>query len=448
MPSRTSTRQAAVKANEALHQGARAGTKKTAGGKRKGSEQEEILKTKREKKEEPTDLGEGKLEKGKEEPPTEERKEEAEAINGGPNEPKEPEKMDTERPEQKEARKETEPKAKPKELEKEAKQPEPNQAKELEQKEEVKMPGEAEQHKGDAGAPGKQQPHKEHVAVPGSKEKAPEPTAVKTGEQVKKLPSNILEKGIIYFFFRGKVGVEEPEGVGDVARSFIVLRPLPPDAKLGQGTIGDNQNCRLLVLPKKVLPKSTRDRFMGFVEKAHTTVKSIRDSFLAIEKETATRGTTYTPAATPIAEGIYVITSKNRTSHLAYRLTVPSELGEVQKDIGLQERGSFIASAKNPEYGGPETARLPQGPDYPQNVQKEFDDLRWVPLRSEFLDFPNAQFLLIGGQHQDPAEADKVAEMLEHQDESRTSPLKDDDVVYEDLGMDSRNYPDVTTTWE
>ncbi|KAL2369167.1 hypothetical protein BDBG_01990 [Blastomyces gilchristii SLH14081] len=445
MPSRTSTRQAAVKANEALHQGARAGTKKTAGGKRKGREQEEIPKTKREKKEEePTELGEGKLEKGMEEPPTEERKEEAEATNGGLNEPKEPEKMYTERPEQKEAPKETEPKAEAKELEREAKQPEPDQAKESEQKEEVKKPAEAEQHKGDAG---KQQPHKEHVAIPGGKEKAPEPTAVKTGEEGKTLPSNVLEKGIIYFFFRGKVGVEEPEGVGDVARSFIVLRPLPSDAKLGQGTTGDNQNCRLLVLPKKVLPKSTRDRFMGFVEKAHTTVKTIRDSFLAIEKETATRGTTYTPAATPIAEGAYVITSKDRTSHLAYRLTVPSELGEVQKDIGLQERGSFIASAKNPEYGGPEAARLPQGPDYPQNVQEEFDDLRWVPLRPEFLDFPNAQFLLIGGQHQDPAEADKVAGKLEHQDESRTSPLKDDDVVYEDLGMDSRNYPDVTTTW-
>ncbi|KLJ08082.1 hypothetical protein EMPG_16471 [Blastomyces silverae] len=448
MPSRTSTRQAAVKANEALHQGARAGTKKTAGGKRKGREQEEIPKTKRGKKEEePNELGEGKLEKGKEEPPTEERREEAEAINGGPNEPKEPEKMDTERLEQKETPKETEPKAEAKELEKEAKQPEPDQAKESEQKEEIKKPAEAEPHKSDAGAPGKPQPHKEHVAVPGSKEKAPEPTAVKTGEEGKMLPSNVLEKGIIYFFFRGKVGVEEPEGVGDVARSFIVLRPLPPDAKLGQGTIGDNQNCRLLVLPKKVLPKSTRDRFMGFVEKAHTTVKAIRDSFLAIEKETATRGTTYTPAATPIAEGVYVITSKDRASHLAYRLTVPSELGEVQKDIGLQGRGSFIASAKNPEYGGPETARLPQGPDYPQKVQEEFDDLRWVPLRPEFLDFPNAQFLLIGGQHQDPAEADKVVGKLEQQDESRTSSLKDDDIVYEDLGMDSRNYPDVTTTW-
>ncbi|PGG99948.1 hypothetical protein GX51_06054 [Blastomyces parvus] len=450
MPTRTSTRQAAVKANEALHQGARAGTKKTAGGKRKGREQEETPETKREKKEdEPTELKERKLEKEQEEPATEERKEEAEAVNGGPNEPKEQENMDIERPEQKEAPRVTEPKEEAKDLEnKEAKQPETEQAKESEKKEEAEKPAEAEQHKAEAGAPGKTQPHKEHVAVPDSKDKAPEPTAVKRGEEGKMLPSNVLEKGIIYFFFRGKVGVEEPEGVGDVARSFIVLRPLPRDAKLGQGTIGDNQNCRLLVLPKKVLPKSSRDRFMGFVEKAHTTAKTIRDSFLAIEKETATRGTTYTPAATPIAEGVYVIASKDRVSHLSYRLTVPSELGEVQKDIGLQNRGSFIASAKNPEYSGPETARLPQGPDFPQKVQEEFDDLRWVPLRPEFLDFPNAQFLLIGGKHQDPTETSKAVEKLENQNESRTSPLEDDDIIYEDLGMDSRNYPDVATTWE
>merc|ERR1711964_846672 len=32
------------------------------------------------------------------------------------------------------------------------------------------------------------------------------------------IPSSILEKGIVYFFFRGRVGVEDPQGIEDVAK--------------------------------------------------------------------------------------------------------------------------------------------------------------------------------------------------------------------------------------
>ena len=74
--------------------------------------------------------------------------------------------------------------------------------------------------------------------------------------------TNIHEKGLIYFFFRGRVGIEEPQGVQDLARSYIVLRPLPLDSKIGDGPIEDHGKNRLLALPKKVLPKSPRDRFM------------------------------------------------------------------------------------------------------------------------------------------------------------------------------------------
>jgi hypothetical protein len=55
--------------------------------------------------------------------------------------------------------------------------------------------------------------------------------------------------------------------------------------------------------------------------------------------------TRHTQAATPIAEGVYTISSTGRESHLAYHITLP-DLGEVQKDIGLNEKGSYIVSAK------------------------------------------------------------------------------------------------------
>jgi hypothetical protein len=115
-------------------------------------------------------------------------------------------------------------------------------------------------------------------------------SVVKDEEREAEIPSNILEKGIIYFFFRPRVGVEDPHSISDVARGFIVLRPLPLGAKLGEGTLEDLGNARLLALPKKVLPKSHRDRFWAFVEKASSSIKDLREQFASSEHETKTAG--------------------------------------------------------------------------------------------------------------------------------------------------------------
>lgn len=163
------------------------------------------------------------------------------------------------------------------------------------------------------------------------------------------------------------MGIDDPSSVDELARSYIVLRPLPHGAKIADGPIADAGNNRLMALPKKVLPKSNRDKFMMFVEEAHSSIEDIKNKHLtSLDYETKTAGTRHTPAATPIAEGVYAITTTGRESHLAYILTIPSELSEVQKDIGLRERGSFVTSVKNPQYSGPANTNLPQGPEYPQ----------------------------------------------------------------------------------
>jgi hypothetical protein len=104
------------------------------------------------------------------------------------------------------------------------------------------------------------------------------------------IPSSILEKGIIYFFFRGRVGIEDPQGIEDVARSYIVLRPLPIGARLGEGPLEDSSNARLLALPKKMLPKSHQDRFLMFVEKVKSSIRDLRDQFAGNEYATKTSG--------------------------------------------------------------------------------------------------------------------------------------------------------------
>lgn len=191
----------------------------------------------------------------------------------------------------------------------------------------------------------------------------------KSEEREEVVSSNILEKGIIYFFFRPRVNVEDPHGVEDVSRSFLVLRPTPKGAVLdhGQGSVAPESNCRLMILPKKRFPTSSKEREMGFVEKAGMSVKQLQEDFMAgAEYQTATRGERHRPDARPYAEGVYAITSTKRASHLAYIITIPSELGDLQHDFGLRQRGSWIFQSKSPKFPGPSYARLPKDPEYPE----------------------------------------------------------------------------------
>ena len=284
-----------------------------------------------------------------------------------------------------------------------------------------------------------------------------------SSQREKDMPSTILEKGIIYFFTRARVGLDEPESVQDLARSYIVLRPLPADVKLGDGTIDDLKNNRLCALPKKVLPKSGRDRFMTFVEKANTTIQDLKDNFMqGSDYSTQTVGTRHTPPVTPIAEGVYAITTTGRESHLAYLLTIPSELGEVQDEMGLRTKGSFVMSIKNPTTSAPANASLPQGPEYPKELIDEFRGLRWMPATPKFLDYANTQFLLIGEGQGDVSKAlepsskdekhgkekpEEEMEKLENEDELRVTHLNGDDTIFDDLGISQEDYPKVQTTW-
>ncbi|XXH04110.1 hypothetical protein Hte_010522 [Hypoxylon texense] len=288
-------------------------------------------------------------------------------------------------------------------------------------------------------------------------------SAEQEGEREGVVPASILEKGIIYVFIRGRVGIDEPSSVDDIRRSYFVLRPLAKDAKLGEGAIDDAGNTRLVAIPKKVFPVSGRDRWIAFVEKSHASFKTLKDEFLSAEDYTTkTAGVRHTPAATPVAEGIYAITSTGRESHLAYMITLPEDLGEVQKEIGLKEKGSFIISTRNPQYEAPKGTALPQGPDYPKEVLDEFRSLRWMGTQPKHLDYPNTQFLLIGessgiqkatepqkGQEEGQEKPIEELEKLEDEDTHRMEDLQGDDsaAIFADLHAHAKDYPKLQTTF-
>ena len=183
----------------------------------------------------------------------------------------------------------------------------------------------------------------------------------------------VLEKGNIYFFFRARVNIDDPQSLDDVARTYIVLKPQPKTEAAG----GSTGHCRLLALPKKVLPRTGRDRFMAFVLKADASYSELENEFLmGSEPESQAnggddakdQGEKHYPAATAFGEGVYAIIGTGRESHLAYVLSVPETLGAVQKQLGLvNKQGCFIVSAKNPAFPMPGGAKMVGGgPDYPK----------------------------------------------------------------------------------
>lgn len=213
----------------------------------------------------------------------------------------------------------------------------------------------------------------------------------KTEEREEIVPSNVIEKGLVYFFYRGRVNVPEAHSMQDVARSFFILRPTPLGSAVdrGQGAADTGAKCRLLMLPKKKYPRSGKEREMGFVEKAGISMKKLQDTFIPGDSyETSTRGIREVPEAKPYAEGVYAITTTKRATHLVYHITLPEKTGEIQEDFGLSDRGSWLMQSKNPKLPGPPFARLPQEPEFPERLVALFCLLDEFTLTEKPLQHP------------------------------------------------------------
>lgn len=200
---------------------------------------------------------------------------------------------------------------------------------------------------------------------------------------------------------------------------------------------------------------------MAFVEKAPTTIQDLKDNFFkGDEYDTKTSGTRRVDPVTPVAEGVYAITKTEDTStHLAYSITIPSVIGEVQEDLGLKSQGSFVISVKNPERPGPASANLPEGPDFPKEIIEEFRNLAWGKVQPKHLDYPNVQILLIGEKLESAVEPTQKNEKhgkenpkeeldkLEHEDELRVEHLSGEDSVFDDLNISKEDFSKIPTTW-
>jgi hypothetical protein len=198
-----------------------------------------------------------------------------------------------------------------------------------------------------------------------------------------------LERGNVYFFYRPRVGDDDPESLAEVQRLYMVLSP------------HGKKHYRLMVIGQKKLPDpshSGEQRLWGFVDQVTDDPKAIERDLQAHRYSTKTRGERELPAARPAGEGIYCIISHDSHTHLVYALELPQKTGKVQQELNIQEEASYILSIKNPAKSSPRGAGLPgkESAKYPQRLVKIFRDRQFSEANPpDFLDYPHAQFMLI-----------------------------------------------------
>lgn len=243
--------------------------------------------------------------------------------------------------------------------------------------------------------------------------------------------AGMLESGNIYFFYSPRVNEEVVEGLEDVRRFYMILKP------------DDKDLYRMMIVGRKKLPEAgeSKQRSWGYIEKVCHRPEEVREELAGKEYSTKTRGTQEQPAARPAGEGRYAISRHDGHTHLAYLLELPEHPGEVQEELNVEEEGNYILSIKNPQAPSPPGIGLRRGEkvNFPREVQERFQGRRFINdiEDTEPLNYEGVEFILIGAQE---GVSEELSEALEAEEESQASAdlfrelrLKRDSYVVEPL---------------
>lgn len=217
--------------------------------------------------------------------------------------------------------------------------------------------------------------------------------------------SEIVEIGDIFFFYRPRIEEDHPDSIEDIQRFYMLLKPR------------GRRLFRLALLGRKRLPDVTRhERFWGFIEKIARSRQAIDAELAEQHYTTKTRGERRLPAARPAGEGVYEVIGRAGNLHLAYELELPKKPGPVQAQLNIRKKAAFVIAIRNPAASAPPTVGLParEAAQYPEDLQREFGDRRFVSGDIRLLDYEGAEFILIGAQD-DPERAYGVDLPAEHE---------------------------------
>src|SRR5215204_3493451 len=150
-----------------------------------------------------------------------------------------------------------------------------------------------------------------------------------------KVDVKILEQGDIFFFFRPKVSAKNIKSIEDVRRFYMVLSPeeeqkIIDDTNNNDTSPNEKKIYRLFIIGKKSLPEIRK-----------TEARSS-------ERFWAQVGGIFYDSKNLVGEGKYAIIEHQNHAELAFILEMPQEIGEAQKELGIQKEASYIITVINP----------------------------------------------------------------------------------------------------
>ncbi len=246
----------------------------------------------------------------------------------------------------------------------------------------------------------------------------------KRGRHPPEISQEIVEKGGIYFAYRPRIEEHEPQGVADIQRFYMVMKP--------EG----HARFRVAVLGRKRLPEARdHERIWGFIESVAQTAGAIEEQFREHHYATKTRGERTLPAVRPAGEGVYALIRRGRNLHLSYELELPQRPGDVQEELNIEPQAAYILAIKNPKMEAPPGAGLPERDEarYPKSLEREFRGRRFASEDPRLLDFEGAEFILVGART-DPEQAYAIDIETEHE----TARSAD---IFRQLKMTPRGHP-------
>lgn len=177
----------------------------------------------------------------------------------------------------------------------------------------------------------------------------------------------VLQTGIVRFYTRGRMNIENPTEADEVARLYMVLdRALPASPHHPRPSL-QGDDCCMLLIPKKTLPQKPGDRRMAFVDAPQTSLVALEKTLsFSDEHETKTAGLQHTPKAHMLGRGVYAIVASQKETLFGYVLTAPVDMVSEQNEADLDTSGTFIVSTRNPRFAAPKSVQLPKSPEYPK----------------------------------------------------------------------------------
>lgn len=247
--------------------------------------------------------------------------------------------------------------------------------------------------------------------------------SVRKKQERPEVDEEIVEKGDIYFVYRPRIEEGEAEGLGEVQRFYMVMKP-------------DGQSrFRVAVLGRKHMPEAhDHERIWGFVD-AVKSGREVEEEFREHHYSTKTRGERTLAAVRPAGEGVYALVRRGRNLHLTYELELPERPGEVQKELKIERQAAYILSVKNPEKPSPPGSGLPEREEarYPKTLEREFRGRRFATEDPHLLDYEGAEFILVGART-DPERAYDLDMEAEHETARKAD-------IFRQLRMSPREHP-------